>query len=297
MKILRQDGKEIPFITFERGQVITLGASYFSAPDGGKEALSKVIRDLYENPNIKFAETYLLQQPFHMPAKFLTSEFEAKLRNAGAISGPQNDGIIILPQSCPKVIMEAEDEGWIKTKIISRHYQMEDFSFVNIPKGPRIKERTLDADIETKRKELDSITDKQQKIIDNSPEYHKLEIIITEKTKRKFQLEEMKSEIGNMSKTEIGNFNNYGNATFGDNSPIISPSAVESLRTAVQAQGTTNNFTEQIKVTIIDELKQFATGQIRKISSMSLIALIQLAPSLGDTAAQTVEALSKLIGR
>ncbi|HUV49541.1 MAG TPA: hypothetical protein VMW78_00760 [Anaerolineae bacterium] len=296
MKISSQDGKNIPFITFERGKALTLGPAYFSLPDGGKEALEKVVRNLYENPNILFAETYLLQQPHHIPAIFLTPEFEAELRNAGAVSGPQNDGIILLPQSYPKVIMEAEDEGWVKTKIISRHYQMEYSSFVHIPEGPRIQERKIDADMETKRKELRSITDKEQKIIDNSPEYYKLEIRITEKTKGKFQLEEMKSEMGNMSKIEIGNFTNYGNATFGDKSPIISPDVIESLRATVQAQETTDNFTEQIKGTIIDELKQFAAGQISKISIMSLNALIQLAPSLRDTAAQTIDALSKLMG-
>lgn len=296
MKITSQEGKEIPFLTFERGKMITLGSSYFAGPDGGKEALEKVISDLYENPNIPFADMYLLQQPFHMPAKFLTPEFEARLRNAGAVSQRQHDGIIILPQSCPKIIMEAEDEGWIKTKLISRYYQMEDCCFVHIPKGPRITKRTFNPDPEIKKKEFRCVTDKEQKIVDSSPEYHKLEIRITEKTKRKFQLEEMKSEMGNMSKIEIGNFTNYGNATFGDKSPIISPNALESLRSTILAKKTNDSFTEEIKGTIVEELKQFSKGQIKKLSNMSFNKLIELAPALGDTAAQTIDALSKFMG-
>ena len=296
MKITSQEGKEIPFLTFERGKMITLGSSYFAGPDGGKEALEKVISDLYENPNIPFADMYLLQQPFHMPAKFLTPEFEARLRNAGAVSQRQHDGIIILPQSCPKIIMEAEDEGWIKTKLISRYYQMEDCCFVHIPKGPRITKRTFNPDPEIKKKEFRCVTDKEQKIVDSSPEYHKLEIRITEKTKRKFQLEEMKSEMGNMSKIEIGNFTNYGNATFGDKSPIISPIALESLRSTILAKKTNDSFTEEIKGTIVEELKQFSKGQIKKLSNMSFNKLIELAPALGDTAAQTIDALSKFMG-
>jgi hypothetical protein len=276
--------------------MLILPPKFFDGTDGGEAALNEIMRELYENPNTPSADMYLLQQPVHLPAKYITPDFRDKLRSAGAISASNGDGIILLPNRCPPIIKKAEDDGWIKTKFIPRHYQVDEGAFVHIPKGPRIPQKTKNPDPVTARRELRCVTDKEQQIVDSNPEYLKLEITVTEKSKRKYQLQELKREIGNMGKINIGNLTNYGNATFGDNSPIISPNTLKDIQSAIEEKEPDNNFTKEMKNTIVDELKLFSKGKVKSLTKTTLNKLVELSPLLGDKAMEAIRMLSERIG-
>lgn len=297
VKITTQDGRNIPFNTLERGRALILTPRYFSGPDGGKQALEEMMWELYDKPNTPTADLYLLQQDMHIPVESLDAKLVAELKAVGALEHPSLGGVILRAQGVPEILRCAEDEGWIKTRIVPRYYHMGDASFVHIPDGPRISHRTPNPDRETASREIRCVTDKEQAIVDANPEYMKVEIAITEKTKRRYQREELTREIQAMPKIKIDNLTNFGNATFGDQSPIIlQPAAIQSLESAVAERMTDNSFSQEAKNMILAELKDLARGEIKALSRKAIEKLIELTPILGESATQIILALAKSAG-